>query len=291
MYSFAIVSTEKKMQNSLQNKTGKEYKDELTIEIKNTSQNTWEEGKARFECAAIYSNLYFEPIEINQNIQPNQKISLNLLFARSPENDQTGNILTVLQFLYDNQVYNQESLLFKKTFNSEGVEIEKKLRKEMEKWAKWEEEREKAKNKEIIKERIRVIEATKKFIEQKKKQIEEEEKNQNQKKEEEKLGRLAERNKIIEKNKQLSGIKKKEKEEIEKNKNDEEDKERKKRAAERNRIIQEAKRKREEEKKRKEEEEKRRKEEEEKERKKRLAERNRIIQETKRKREEAQKKQ
>ena len=272
---FKVVSNETEMKNLCGYKTGKEIKDKLIVTIKNNTLNKWEAGKSHFECVIEKSNIFFEPITIDKEVQPNQTIEINLLFPRSADNIKTGDVVTILQFLYNKEKYNQETILFKKSFNVEGIDIEEPLKKgdkeislkkrEIEKVKiedgkkqtnengkkinerknKEEEEKRKlTKEEEMIQkrkeERKRIIEESKRKGEEKEKKKKEEEQIKKQKEEEAKIAAKLKRKENIEKIKEQ---KKKEKEEKEKKAQIEEEEIKQKIKSRRNKIIEETKKK------------------------------------------------
>ena len=274
-YFFKVISNETEMKNLHGNKTGKEIKDKLIVTIQNNSLNIWEEGKSHFECVIEKSNIFFEPITIDKEVQPNQTIEINLLFPRSVNNIKTGDVVTILQFLYNNEKYNQETILFKKSFNVEGIDIKEPLKIDNKEISLKKQEIEKV---TIDDKKNQINEKEKKLNEQKNK--EEEEKRKLTKEEEMKQKREEERKRIIEESKRKreeKEKKKREEEQIKKQKEEEAKIAAKKIRDENIKKIKEKK------KKEKEEQEKKAKIKEEEIKQKNISRRNTIIEETKKK--------
>jgi hypothetical protein len=174
------MSNDYELKNCAGNNIGKQYSDTLHIVIKNSGYNIWESSNARIECHTIKSNLFFDPIEIKQDVNPNQSIELTLPFFRIKENNNSGNILISLILFYKNEPYNSETIMFKKNFNFEEEDLRKKILEEKERIKelnrKEEEEREKRIRQDIIDERNMTIEFSKKKREEEEKRKAEEEK-------------------------------------------------------------------------------------------------------------------
>ena len=150
-YNFKVIECENKMKNYFRNRTGKLIKDTIIITIKNTGKKDWAKNQGSFKCLKEKSNQYFEPLQIPQDILVNETREFVLSFPRIKKNFNSGKMICTIQFVYNNQTYNEETIQFTKTFDITGNTVIRVRKEEEERKKKEEEEEEKRRNEELKK--------------------------------------------------------------------------------------------------------------------------------------------
>ena len=149
-YSFKVVECEEKMKNYFRNKTGRLIRDSLIITIKNNGKRPWAKYKGYFKCLEEKSNIYFETFQIPRDILENETIEFVLFFPRIKKNFNSGKMLSTIQFVYKDTIYNDETIQFIKTFDITGNTVIR-IRKEKEAERRKKEEEEKRLREEELK--------------------------------------------------------------------------------------------------------------------------------------------
>ena len=149
-YSFKVVECEEKMKNYFRNKTGRLIRDSLIITIKNNGKRPWAKYKGYFKCLEEKSNIYFETFQIPKDILENETIEFVLFFPRIKKNFNSGKMLSTIQFVYKDTIYNDETIQFIKTFDITGNTVIR-IRKEKEAERRKKEEEEKRLREEELK--------------------------------------------------------------------------------------------------------------------------------------------
>ena len=141
-YSFKVVECEDRMKNFFRNYTGKLIKDTILITLKNNGSNPWVKNKGYFKCREEKSNLFFENLEIREDVNVNDTKEYVLSFPRIKKNFNSGKMICTIQLVYNDQVYNEETIQFTKSFDITGnTVIRVRKEKEAEKLKQEEEER------------------------------------------------------------------------------------------------------------------------------------------------------
>ena len=138
------------MKNYFRNKTGRLIRDSLIITIKNNGKRPWAKYKGYFKCLEEKSNIYFETFQIPKDILENETIEFVLFFPRIKKNFNSGKMLSTIQFVYKDTIYNDETIQFIKTFDITGNTVIR-IRKEKEAERRKKEEEEKRLREEELK--------------------------------------------------------------------------------------------------------------------------------------------
>ena len=150
-YSFKVIQNEDKMKNYFRDLTGRLVRDTILVTIKNNGNKPWGEYKGYFKCLKEKSNIYFDTFFIPKDVNQNETREFVLYFPRIEENFNSGKMLCTLQLVYNDQIYNEETIQFTKTFDITGnTVIRVRKEKEAEK-LKIEEEEKKRREEELRK--------------------------------------------------------------------------------------------------------------------------------------------
>lgn len=134
------------MKNFFRDKTGRFIKDTILITIKNTGSKPWARYKGYFKCIPEKSNLFFETFQIPEDVYANRTIEFVLSFPRIKKNYNSGRMISTIQFVYKDEVYNDETIQFTKSFDITGnTVIRIRKEKEAEKLRRQEEAKKKLK--------------------------------------------------------------------------------------------------------------------------------------------------
>ena len=130
-YSFKVIECEEKMKNFFRGATGRLIKDTIIITIKNNGSKPWAKWKGYFRCLPEKSNIYFDTFQITEDVYPNGVFECVLNYPRIKKNFNSGKMISTIQLVYKDEVYNDDTIQFTKSFDITGYTVIR-IRKEKE---------------------------------------------------------------------------------------------------------------------------------------------------------------